>query len=161
MPAAQAPHRGNPSPCRAEVGGAPRFEARAQFIASPSHAKQPEGAAMKCSGLSRRGRAVHTLAVLIGALVAATPAAAHPIGHNGQIAFVRSDPLVAHSVYTVNPDGSHEQRLLSDPVDLNGPRWSRDGGAIVAFAGGDGSAAWIVDADTGTHRAIPNPDPGS
>jgi Tol biopolymer transport system component len=115
---------------------------------------------MKHSGLSRRGRAIHTLAVLMGALVAVAPAAARPIGHNGQIGFVRADPLVGHTVYTVNPDGSHEQPLLSDPVDLNGPHWSRDGGAIVAFAAGDGSAAWIVDADTGTHHAIPNPDPG-
>jgi Tol biopolymer transport system component len=127
---------------------------------------------MTYSGLSRGGLAMHTLiprlrlrrlgslAVLMTALVAVAPAAARPAGHNGQIAFVRADPLVGHSVYTVNPDGSHEQQLLSDPVDLNGPHWSRDGGAIVAFAAGDGSAAWIVDADTGTHRAIPNPDPG-
>jgi Tol biopolymer transport system component len=127
---------------------------------------------MKYSGLSRgrlemrtllpqvRLRRLATLAVLMGVLVAVTPAAARPAGHNGQIAFVRADPVVGHNVYTVNPDGSHEQQLLSDPVDLNGPHWSRDGGAIVAFAAGDGSAAWIVDPDTGTHRAIPNPDPG-
>src|SRR5215217_1551859 len=85
MPARQAPHRGNPSPRVVEVWGTPRFAARAEFIASPCHTVQPEGAAMKYSGLSRGGLAMHTLlpqfrlrrlatlAVLMGVLVAVTP----------------------------------------------------------------------------------------
>jgi Tol biopolymer transport system component len=109
-----------------------------------------------------RLRRLEVLAVLLCTFVTAAPAAARPPGHNGQIAFVRANsPLVEHTVYTVNPNGSHEQPLLSDPVDLNFPRWSPDGGAIVANPPGDGSVGWIVDADTRTHRAIPNPDPGT
>jgi Tol biopolymer transport system component len=101
------------------------------------------------------------LAVLMTALVAVTPAAARPANHNGQIAFVRADPFVGHNVYTADPDGSHEQQLLPVAADLNSPRWSSDGTAIVADATGQGQgdAAWIVDADSGNHRAIPNPDP--
>jgi Tol biopolymer transport system component len=100
-----------------------------------------------------------TLAVLTGVLVAVTPAAARPAGPNGQIVFGRDDPLVGHTVFTVNPDGNDEHQLLSDPVDLQSPRWSLGGDAIVAdVADAPGSAAWIVDPDTGTHRVIPNPD---
>jgi Tol biopolymer transport system component len=126
---------------------------------------------MKHSGLSRAGLATHTLlpqvrrhrlatlAVLMGALVAVTPAAARPAGHNGQIVFGRDDPLVGHTVYAVNPDGSHEHQVLSVPVDLESPHWSSDGSAIVTDAGGAGDAAWIIDPDTGNYRAPANPDP--
>jgi Tol biopolymer transport system component len=98
-------------------------------------------------------------ALALTLLATAAPAIARPIGHNGQITFVRVDPLVGHNVYTANPDGSHEQQLLSPPVDLNLPHWSDAGDAIVADASGQGDAAWIVDPDAGTHRAISNPDP--
>jgi Tol biopolymer transport system component len=107
---------------------------------------------MKHSGLA-------TLAVLIGVLVTVTPAGARPAGPNGQIAFVRADPLVGQQVYTMSPDGSHEQQLLSNPAQLNSPHWSLDGSALVADATGQGDAGWIVNPDAGTHRAIPNPDP--
>jgi Tol biopolymer transport system component len=128
---------------------------------------------MKYSGLSREGlatlpvipqlrlRRLAPLAVLMGVLVAVTPAAARPAGHNGQIVFGRDDPLVGHTVYTVNPDGSHEHQLLSVPVDLQSPHWSPDGTKVVAGPAETGDAAWIIDADTGAHRALPNPDPAA
>ena len=98
-----------------------------------------------------------TAIALVMALTA-MPAAARPLGHNGQIVFGRDDPLVGDTViYTVNPDGSHERQVLA--VGLEFPHWSHDGGAIVADASGAGDAAWIVAPDTGTYRALPMPDP--
>ena len=91
--------------------------------------------------------------------VIAMPAAAKPRGVNGQIAFFRDDPSLSHVIYTINPDGSHEHRLL--PVDLAFPRWSPDGSAIVADATGAGDAGWIIDPDTAAHRALSNPDPAA
>lgn len=88
------------------------------------------------------------------------PAAAKPRGVNGQIVFGRDDATVGATVlYMVNPDGSHERQLL--PIGLGSPRWSLDGGAIVADATGMGDSAWIIDPVTGTHRALPNPDPAA
>ena len=97
--------------------------------------------------------------VLLAALIT-TPAGAKPRAVNGEIVFGRDDPLVGHTVSTVNPDGSHEHKLLSVPVDLESPHWSPDGGTIVAGPG-TGDAAWIIDRDTGTYRALPNPDPAA
>jgi Tol biopolymer transport system component len=89
----------------------------------------------------------------------ATPAAARPTGVNGQIVFGRDDPLVfgSHSAWTINPNGSHEQQLLPG---LEFPVWSLDGSAIVANSESDpDSNTWIIDPDTGEHRALPKPDP--
>jgi Tol biopolymer transport system component len=99
--------------------------------------------------------------VIAGALfsfaLAAAPAAARPLGHNGQIAFGRDDPLLHETVvYTINPDGSHERQLL--PVGLESPRWSPDGASIVADSGTGQDAAWIVDPGAGAYRKLPNPD---
>jgi Tol biopolymer transport system component len=99
-------------------------------------------------------------AIALLSALTVTPAVAKPRAVNGQIAFGRDDPLVRGTVlYTVNPDGSHERQLL--PVGLGSPHWSPDGGAIVADGAGTGDAAWIIDPDTGTHRALPNPDPAA
>src|SRR3954469_22526934 len=97
-------------------------------------------------------------AVALLSALTATPAAAKPRAVNGQIAFFRDDPAVGHAIYTINPNGSHEHQVL--PGILAYARWSPDGSEIVADATGqDGAAAWIIDPDTGTHRALPNPDP--
>jgi Tol biopolymer transport system component len=81
---------------------------------------------------------------------------------NGRIAFERADPSACSgciSTYTVNPDGSHEVRLL---VGGGQPHWSPNGEEIAVHAGcneGGNCAAVIVRADTGTTRVLPNPDP--
>jgi Tol biopolymer transport system component len=96
-----------------------------------------------------------TAALLCGA--AAVPAAAKPRGTNGQIVFGRAN----HSAWTINPDGTHEQQLLPG-FAFEFPVWSLDGSAIVAMSDSDPSASgWIIDPDTGAHRALPNPDPAA
>jgi hypothetical protein len=99
---------------------------------------------------------------LLSALMA-TPAIARPRATNGQLTFGRFDPLLGNTtVYTANPDGSHERQVLS--LGLEGPRWSPDGTSIVTpGSGSDGTlfkdAALIIDPDTGAFREVPNPDP--
>jgi TolB protein len=96
--------------------------------------------------------------VALGA-ASATPAGAKPPGANGQIVFVRFDPLLSSSleeplfIYTVNPDGSHEHLVREGDC----PRWSPDG-TRIAICGGSG-IAHIVDPDTGGFRVLSNPDP--
>jgi Tol biopolymer transport system component len=98
-----------------------------------------------------------TVIALVMALTA-MPAAARPLGRNGQIVFGRDDPAVGDTViYTINPDGSHEHQVL--PVGLEFPHWSPDGSAIVAGGDGSGGLNWIIDPDTGAHRELPAPDP--
>jgi Tol biopolymer transport system component len=98
---------------------------------------------------------VGSLAALLCA-AAVTPAAARPRGDNGRIAFGRDD-IGGHSAWTINPDGTHEQRLLPG---LEFPVWSADGSAIVASSETDPNASgWIIDPDSGAHRALPKPDP--
>jgi Tol biopolymer transport system component len=92
-------------------------------------------------------------AIALLSTLTATPAVARPLGHNGQIVFGRA----GHSAWTINPDGTHEQQLLPG---LEFPVWSLDGSAIVANSDSDPDASgWIIDPDTGTHRALPQPDP--
>jgi dipeptidyl aminopeptidase/acylaminoacyl peptidase len=95
--------------------------------------------------------------------VAAAPAAATPRGVNGQIAFDRYDALIGDQVpYTINPDGSHERRLVD--FGLFGPNWSPDGTRIAGCCtplGGDHSAATIIDVDHGGVVALPKPDPAN
>jgi TolB protein len=83
-------------------------------------------------------------------------------GPNGRIAFTRQDPTCGgdcSTTFTVNPDGSHVQKLLSGTCCTN---WSPDGTEISFLAecsfGGPCSAA-IVNPDTGNVRTLPNPDP--
>jgi Tol biopolymer transport system component len=100
-------------------------------------------------------------AIALLSALTATPAAARPRGTNGQIVFGRDDPLLEHVLYTINPDGSHERQLL--PFGLGDPegRWSSDGSSIVTSGTQTGDAALIVDPDTGTYRALANPDPAA
>jgi TolB protein len=96
---------------------------------------------------------VGSLAAALLCAAAATPAVARPRGDNGQIVFGRAD----HSAWTINPDGTHERQLLPR---LESPFWSLDGSAIVANSETDpDSYSWIIDPDTGEHRALPKPDP--
>ncbi|MDX6307675.1 MAG: TolB protein [Nocardioidaceae bacterium] len=86
------------------------------------------------------------------------PATANPIHPNGQIAFGRYDPTPDDTVlFRINPDGTHEQQVL--PFALEGANWSPDGTQLAGSGGPDGSAATIVDVDTGSYRTLPMPDP--
>jgi Tol biopolymer transport system component len=100
-------------------------------------------------------------AIALLSVLTATPASAKPRGVDGQIAFGRDDPLLEHVLVTINPDGSHERQVL--PFGLGDPegRWSSDGSSIVAGGTASGDAALIVDPDTGTYRALANPDPAA
>jgi WD40-like Beta Propeller Repeat len=80
----------------------------------------------------RRLMALVTVAGLIalGVVTSAGSAQAKVPGPNGQITFARFDPATDEShVFTVNPDGTHEQQLPPDAAGL--PYWSPDGSQIL------------------------------
>jgi Tol biopolymer transport system component len=100
------------------------------------------------------------LALLASAVAAivVTPATAKPPGTNGLISFTRFDPALDQDVvYTVNPDGSHEQQLV--PGAESG-QWAPGGTriAIVTDCCGDR----ILNPDTGGYTQLPTfyPDLG-
>jgi dipeptidyl aminopeptidase/acylaminoacyl peptidase len=100
------------------------------------------------------------IAVCVAAFLALTtsPAAANPDGSNGRIAFGRFDPSLGDlALYTINPDGSHERKVVSFVVEC--PHWSPDGSRIVTCGGPNGGAAAIIDPDTGSYRELPMSDP--
>jgi len=91
------------------------------------------------------------------------PSQAKAPGPNGRIAFAReaAPPGGGHVSYTLNPDGTDLDQLLAGHSDF--PRWSPDGthlslGDMDCQFDGTCSAV-IVDADTGSTRMLPNPDP--
>jgi Tol biopolymer transport system component len=90
---------------------------------------------------------------LLGLVATAAPGQAKVSGTNGQIAFAVFDPAVGDDTpFTINPDGTHEFRLLPG---LAGecPRWSPDGNKI-SIPGA------TVNADgTGFTPPAPAPDP--
>jgi TolB protein len=99
--------------------------------------------------------------VLAMSSISVAPSGAKAPGPNGRIAFDRFDPTVrSFSTYTVNPDGTHERKLIEGE---GSPRWSPDGTEIaVPGCPGQGEGACmatIVDVDTGASREFPNPDP--
>jgi Tol biopolymer transport system component len=108
----------------------------------------------------RRLTIIGVLAGLVAlAAMSAAPAGAKPPGANGQIVFVRFDPLLDNLLlFTVNPDGSHEHQVLTAGC----PRWSPDGTQIAAacVAGlAPRSSAAIINPDDGSYRVLPRPDP--
>jgi Tol biopolymer transport system component len=122
----------------------------------------------------RRAIALTTVAwmALLGSIASPGPAQAKAPGRNGQIAFQRQDPTVrpssgcilgCSSAYTINPDGTHEQKLSPTGLgSIYSPNWSPDGTQIAVFADcdfGGGCGAIILNADSGSVRVLPNPDP--
>jgi Tol biopolymer transport system component len=101
------------------------------------------------------------LAALAAAALPAIPARANPRPVNGQIAFSRfEEPDTA--IFTVNPDGSHERALATQPplpTPNECPHWSPDGTLIATCGAPDGGATVIIDPDNGTHRELADPDP--
>jgi Tol biopolymer transport system component len=100
-----------------------------------------------------------SLLALAALLPAAAPAT--PAGTNGQILFARDSDFPGEGgiLYTINPDGSQEHAVLQ--LGLECPRWSPDGTHVAACGGGTGGggAATIIDADDGSYRVVPDPDP--
>ena len=85
---------------------------------------------------------------LLGLVSVGGPAQAKAPGPNGQIVFAKFDPAVDDlTSFTINPDGTHEFRLLPDlPGEC--PRWSPDGSKIsVPATTGGGLTVATVDAD--------------
>jgi Tol biopolymer transport system component len=73
---------------------------------------------------------------------------------NGRITFMRSDVNQQEQfVWTVNPDGTHEEQLLPYPAES--PHWSPDGREIAVLC--CDAAAQIVTVDTGATRTLPEP----
>ena len=111
------------------------------------------------AGLLQRIAIVAAAAVLVP-IAAIQPVAATSVGApravpaNGRIAFMRWDLAIDDQVvYTVNPDGTHEQRLLPGQAEF--PRWSPDGREIAVLC--CDAAAKIVTVDTGATRTLPWP----
>jgi hypothetical protein len=78
---------------------------------------------------------------------------------DGRIVFNRGEPGTGNAVtYTINPDGSGEQRLFLDGGSENA-RWSPDGREIHIFCCDDGMAAHFIDSSTGDLRSFGPPDP--
>jgi len=123
-------------------------------MSSPSCALRGGGFARLTLG------ALAAVALLLA--VMSMPAAARPLGHNGEIAFGRYDPFFDDTVpYTINPDGTHEQQVVHLPFEA--PHFSPDGMRLAACCGVSGAthgAAAVLDPDSHTVRAIlPQPDP--
>lgn len=100
------------------------------------------------------------LALLASAIAAivVTPATAKPTGTNGLISFTRFDPALHQDViYTVNPDGSHEQPLMAG---AESGQWSPDGTRLTIVT--DCCGETILNPDTGSSTQLPTfyPDPG-
>jgi Tol biopolymer transport system component len=92
------------------------------------------------------------------AAIVVTPATAKPPGANGLISFTRFDPALDQDVvYTVNPDGSHEQPLMAG---AESGQWSPDGTRIAV--GPDCCAERILNPDDGSYTELPTfyPDLG-
>src|SRR5689334_8435570 len=65
------------------------------------------------------------VALCAGIVATGSPAGALVPATNGQIVFIRSNPLGNNLAYTANPDGSHQHLLFAGKADF--ARWSPDG----------------------------------
>ncbi len=98
------------------------------------------------------------IALCAAVAIPASPAQAKVPGPNGRIVFTRVDPVLGHTTYTVNPDGSHVTQLFSS-APSEWAHWSPDGTQVSIFCCDDGMAAHIVVYDTGSFRELPPTDP--
>src|SRR5437879_2127732 len=82
----------------------------------------------KGAGTMRKLVVLAFLAAVVAAIAAASASAKTP-GTNGLLSFTRFEPALQQDVvYTINPDGSGERRLL---VGGESGHWSPDGSRIL------------------------------
>jgi Tol biopolymer transport system component len=94
--------------------------------------------------------------ITIGFVGIGGPTQAKVPGPDGQIVFSRSFSSTTEDfgVVTVNPDGTHLRELTTGEC----PHWSPDGRLIATCGALDGSAAVIINPDTGSSRELTPPD---
>ena len=81
------------------------------------------------------GRVAKCFVVAVLALATAAPAQAAFPGENGKIVFTRASATCNPFLYTINPDGTGESRVTTDPNgDGLDPSWSADGQRLVVEA---------------------------
>lgn len=98
-------------------------------------------------------------AILVG-LILAAPASAVSPGANGRLIYTLQTPG-NYDIRTINPDGSGDAPLITDPASDQGASWSPDGSKI-AFRS-DRTAAgdiYVANAD-GTNQVRLTTDPGT
>ncbi len=112
--------------------------------------------------MSQRRLWATAVAVLLVTLVPGSQAIAMSPEINGRIVFVRPDPAIDDvTAYTIKPNGSDERQLYDGVGEL--PNWSPDGRQVAILSpcpdGSGNCAALIVNAATGSFRALGMPDP--
>jgi Tol biopolymer transport system component len=106
----------------------------------------------------RRLIALATVPVMavLGLVAGAGPIQAKVPGSNGQIVFARTDPAIDNShIFTVDPDGTHEQQLLSTFAQI--PHWSPDGNRIALICCDFALAPTRINADGSGFTQLPIP----
>jgi hypothetical protein len=94
-------------------------------------------------------RSVTFFATLGLLLVAVAPAHAAFPGENGKIVFSRPSATCNPYLYTINPDGTGEARITTDPAgDGQDPTWSADGRRLVF------ESSWQCPDPAGNYREI-------
>jgi hypothetical protein len=94
--------------------------------------------------------------VLAAALVASPDARANFPGANGKVAYVRTDPATETShVYVAGPDGSHPERITSEPKAYGGLDWSADGSKLAfEVATVERTEVWVMNQDGSEARRV-------
>ncbi|HET9878440.1 MAG TPA: hypothetical protein VFQ81_03925, partial [Candidatus Limnocylindria bacterium] len=107
-------------------------------------------------GRDRRYLALLSGAVLVGSLFSVVPAVTRGSSTEGQIAFVRSQPMGGDSdIWVVNANGTSETQLTAGSARDESPAWSPDG-STLAFARtiGTTTSIWLIDADGSNLRPL-------
>lgn len=110
------------------------------------------------AGISLAAMLLATSAIALAGLSSMPSASASLAGAEGRIAFV-SDRDGSREIYVMNPDGSGQTRLTTDPAADTSPSWSPDGARIAFTSDRDGNnEIYVVNSDgSGQTRLTNNP----